>query len=255
MTVILIWPGYSISSSMRRAMSRASRIASRSSICSGLTMTRISRPACTANVFFDALERVAYLLEFVQALDVGLQRFAARAGPRGGNLVAADHEYRFDGSRLDVVMVRFGGVDHRLRLLVAPHQVAGDERVRPSLQLEVDGLSEIVEQAGPPRDRDVRADLRGEHGGDVRHLDRVVQDVLPVRCAILHPSEHVDELRRKPGQPGLQHGALAGLADAVVDLRLRLLDDLLDAAGMDSAVDDEIGERDLGDLAAYGVEA
>src|SRR5205823_2800663 len=49
MTVTLIWPGYVSVSSILRTMSRASRVAVRSSISSGRTRIRTSRPAWTAN--------------------------------------------------------------------------------------------------------------------------------------------------------------------------------------------------------------
>jgi hypothetical protein len=48
MTVTLIWPGYSSSCSMARAISCESKAASSSSISVGFTITRISRPACSA---------------------------------------------------------------------------------------------------------------------------------------------------------------------------------------------------------------
>ena len=48
-TVTLIWPGYVSSSSICLTMSRASTWAPMSSIASGATITRISRPACMAN--------------------------------------------------------------------------------------------------------------------------------------------------------------------------------------------------------------
>src|SRR3954469_17677563 len=48
MTVTLIWPGYSSSFSISRAMSRLSSTAGSSSTAVGSTMTRISRPACIA---------------------------------------------------------------------------------------------------------------------------------------------------------------------------------------------------------------
>jgi acetyl esterase/lipase len=48
MTVTLIWPGYSSSFSISRAISWESTIAASSSIAPGWTMTRISRPACIA---------------------------------------------------------------------------------------------------------------------------------------------------------------------------------------------------------------
>jgi hypothetical protein len=48
MTVTLIWPGYSSWPSISRAISCERRTAWSSSISAGLTITRISRPACSA---------------------------------------------------------------------------------------------------------------------------------------------------------------------------------------------------------------
>ena len=59
----------------------------------------------------------------------------------------------------------------------------------------------------------------------------------------------------RPGTPGVVGGLLAGLAHDRVDLGAGLGDDLLDAAGMDPAVGDELGDGDPGDLAADRVEA
>ena len=58
-----------------------------------------------------------------------------------------------------------------------------------------------------------------------------------------------------PGTPDVVGGRLAGLADDQVDLGLGLGDDLLDPAGVDPAVADQLGQRDAGDLAANRIEA
>ena len=43
--------------------------------------------------------------------------------------------------------------------------------------------------------------------------------------------------------------------DDTVDLAARLGHHLLDARGMDAAIEDQLGERDARDLAAHGIEA
>ena len=59
----------------------------------------------------------------------------------------------------------------------------------------------------------------------------------------------------QPGNAGLVGGRFAGLAHDEVDLGAGLGDDLLDAARVDAAVGDELGQGDPGDLAADRVEA
>ena len=65
----------------------------------------------------------------------------------------------------------------------------------------------------------------------------------------------LDDVGREARDAGVVGGLLAGLAHDRVDLGPCLGDDLLDAAGMDPAVGDELGDGDPGDLAADRVEA
>ena len=119
----------------------------------------------------------------------------------------------------------------------------------------VDGLADVVEQAAHLGDLDVRADLGGDDRGQVAGLDDVVEHVLAVARAELEPAQQLDDLGGQARDTGLVGGLLAGLAHDELDLGAGLGDDLLDAAGMDAAVGDELGQGDPGDLAADRVEA
>ena len=83
----------------------------------------------------------------------------------------------------------------------------------------------------------------------------VLEHVLAVARAELEPAEQLDDLGRQTRDAGLVGGRLAGLAHDDVDLGARLGDDLLDAAGVDAAVGDELRDGDPGDLAPDRVEA
>src|SRR5438093_806513 len=48
----------------------------------------------------DSRERVAHILQLLEALDVGLEHLAAGAGPRTGDHVGDLHERRLDGGEL-----------------------------------------------------------------------------------------------------------------------------------------------------------
>ena len=129
-----------------------------------------------------------------------------------------------------------------------------DGRVR-ALDLVVDGLADVVEQAAHLGDLDVGADLGRDDRGQVAGLDDVVEHVLAVARAELEPAEELDDLGGQARDAGLVGGLLAGLAHDEVDLGAGLGDDLLDAAGVDAAVGDELGDGEPGDLAADRVEA
>ena len=101
----------------------------------------------------------------------------------------------------------------------------------------------------------VHAELGGQQAGDMRDLDGVVEDVLAVARAVLHPAEQLDYLRVQAVDVGLERGALALGLDGGVDLALGLGDHLLDAGRVDAPVLDELFQRYARDLAPHGVKA
>src|SRR3954467_4675807 len=78
----------------------------------------------------DAVVARGDVLEVAQALDVLLERLAASAGARARERVGGLDDHGLDGLGLDLVVVGLHRVGDRLRLAVAAHEVAADERVR-----------------------------------------------------------------------------------------------------------------------------
>jgi hypothetical protein len=67
----------------------------------------------------------------------------------------------------------------------------------------------------------------------------VVEDILPVRRPIAHSSDQLDHLGVETVNPGVIRRLLPHFDQLGIQLPLDLGYDLLDPAGMDSAVDDE----------------
>ena len=83
----------------------------------------------------------------------------------------------------------------------------------------------------------------------------MVQHVLAVAGAVLEATKQLDDLGREARDAGVVGGLFAGLADDQIDLGARLGYDLLDPPGVNSAVGDQLGQGQSGDLAADRVEA
>ena len=137
---------------------------------------------------------------------------------------------------------------------VARRDGRADRRVR-TLDLVVDRLAHVVEEAAGLRGQHVSPELRGDDRGEAAGLDDVVQHVLAVAGAELEASEEARDLGRQAGHAGVVRGRVAGLADDQVHLGASLRHDLLDPAGMDPPVGHQLGQRDAGDLAPDGIEA
>ena len=139
-------------------------------------------------------------------------------------------------------------------LAIAAGEVGADDGVR-ALDLVVDGLAEVVKEAGPLGCDLVDAELGGHDAAERGDLRGVGQDVLSERGAIAQRAEGLDELGVQVVDAGVEGGLLPGLADALGDEGLGLLVELLDAGGVDAAVGDQVLERNAGGLATHRVEA
>ena len=151
-------------------------------------------------------------------------------------------------------MVGLDGVDDVLALPVLPGQLHADLDMG-ALHLVVDGLAQVMEQARPLGLGHVDADLGGEKSGQLGHLDGVVEHVLAIAGAVVLAAQQLDQFRVQAVDVGLEHGALALGADGGVHLPLGLLHHLLDAGGVDAAVQDELFQGQPGDLPAHRVKA
>ena len=107
---------------------------------------------------------------------------------------------------------------------------------------------------GALRGLHARAELRRHDPGEVHDLERVLEHVLAVARAEAQPAEDLHELLVERAAVRLEHRLLAGLADDLLELRLRLVVRLLDARRVDAPVLDQLRQRQPRDLAAEPVE-
>ncbi len=202
----------------------------------------------------DAREAGRDGLQLGEALDVVGHDLAPCARAGGADRVGRGDERTDHRDRLDIAVVADHAVDHGLGEAVALEELATDDGVRP-FDLVVDGLADVVQQAGPLDRLLVVARFRGEHPRDVRDLDRVAEHVLSERRPEVQAAEVLHEIRMERADPDLVDGGLASLLDRLVDLRARAAHRLFDARRVDAAVDEEPLEGPFRDLAPDGVEA
>src|SRR5262245_27777268 len=104
------------------------------------------------------------------------------------------------------------GIDHVIRFTEAAEDVRSDERMR-AFDFVVDGLADVVEQAGAFGSRDIEVEFGGEQTGEMGDLDGMIEDIL--RKAVTEPeaSEEFRNLRMERGQAGAMDGFLAEADD------------------------------------------
>src|SRR5664280_3070539 len=202
----------------------------------------------------DAGEAARDRLQVLEPLEVELHGLAARARARGADRVGDLHDGRLQAGVLHLLVMRGDPVHDLEREVVTCRDGRADRGVR-TLDLVVDRLAHVVEEAAGLRGEHVRPELRGDDRRQAAGLDDVVQHVLAVAGAELEATEEARDLGRQAGHAGVVGGRVAGLADDQVHLGASLRHDLLDPAGMDPPVGHQLRERDPGDLAPDGIEA
>ena len=202
----------------------------------------------------DALVRAGYLLELLEALDVGIEGFLARPGAGGRNGIRGLDDDVEHAVGLHVVVMRLDGVDDGGLLAEAAGEVGADDGMT-AVDFAVDGLPDVVQQAGAFGGDGIESQLGGDDAGEIGDFERMVQHILAVARAIEQAAERVDELGMEIVHAGVEDGLLPRLVDLLVDELLGLLIHLLDTRGMDAPIGDEVLHGDTADFAADRVVA
>src|SRR5206468_2907278 len=87
----------------------------------------------------------------------------------------------------------FHRVDHFALLAVLVEHLTSELEMR-SFHLAIDGLADVVEQSAALGDRIVHAELHGHQRRELCDLERMDENVLPIRRAITQASEEFQNL-------------------------------------------------------------
>src|SRR5437773_11177943 len=194
------------------------------------------------------------LLQLGEALHIGFERLAARAGPRPRDGVGRLHDHAHRRLVLDVVVVGRDAIDDDGVLTVLRRHLDAQLDVR-AVVLVREHLADVVQQGAALGELDVVLLLGRHDAGEPGDFLRVLQDVLPVRGAVAHPPHQLHELGVHALDARLIHRLLARLDDAGLDLGPALRDDFFDPPRVNAPVGDETLEREPTHLAPHGVEA
>ena len=150
--------------------------------------------------------------------------------------------------------MRSDDIDDFLGLTILAREIGADRHMR-SLYLMADRLTDVVQESAAFGKHDVAFEFRRHEPREMRDLDGVRKNVLPVARTVAHPSEQTHELRVNAVDACLERRLFARFLDALVNFAPRLLDHLLNARGMNPPVLNEFFKRNARNLAAHGVKS
>ena len=202
----------------------------------------------------DAVEGEGDLFQETDALGVGLEGGGAGAGAGAGGGVGDHHQRSVQAFGRDFAVVRGDGV-HDARVLAESAEQGGPGDGVARAGFGLDGLAEVMQEAGALRGHRVDADLRGEHRAELGDLDGVRERVLVGREAEVQSAEELFDGGVHGRQAEVAHGVAAEAAGVLDDFVAGETDAVFDERRRDAAVLDDAFQRDAGDLAADRVEA
>ena len=124
-----------------------------------------------------------------------------------------------------------------------------------ALDLMVERLADVMQQARAARLLDVDAQLPGHEPGQPGDFQAVGQYVLAVGGAVLQPPDQLDEVGVQAVDAQVHDRFFALALHLQLKLAAALVHRFLDAGGVDAAVRDQALQRQAGDLAAGLVKA
>ena len=146
-------------------------------------------------------------------------------------------------------MVGLDSVDDLGVLLVLAADIHADLDVA-ALDLVVEGLADVMQQAGAAGHGDVDPQFAGQQPGQPGHLHAVGQSVLAKAGAVLEPADQLDQVGVQAVDAKLHDSPLAFPLHLQLQLAAALFHRLLDAGGVDTAVADQPLQGHAGHLAA-----
>ena len=126
-------------------------------------------------------------------------------------------------------------VDNGLVFAESTSKVSADHGM-VAFDFAVDGLADVVQQAGTLGGNGIEAKLACHDAAKVGNLERVVQDVLAIRRAIAQTAERAHEFGVDIMDAGIERGLLASFLHTLVDELLGFAEHLLDARRMNTPV-------------------
>ena len=116
-------------------------------------------------------------------------------------------------------------------------------------------LANVVQQSCPFCGFGVQSELCSHCGAEVGYLAAVLQEVLSIAGAVLHPADHADQRIGHVRYAQVNDRTLASLQNLFFDLLRGLGHDFFNARGVDAAIRDELVKAEPRDLSSHGVEA
>ena len=150
-------------------------------------------------------------------------------------------------------MVGFNGMDHGRGLLILPCQF-NTQLDMAAFHFVVHGLAQVVEQTGALGQGHIHTQLAGKQAGDMSNFHRMVQNVLTIRGAVLLAAKELDQLRMQTVDTGLEGGAFAFHLDGMIHFSAGFFHHIFDTGGMDTAIGDQLFQRQSCHFAADRIE-
>ena len=108
------------------------------------------------------------------------------------------------------------------------------------LYFMVNRFSDIMEQRPRSRDMHVGTKLLGEHSGNMRHFNGVLQHILSIARPKMKPPQYSDDTRIKIKDATFIHRLFAFLFDDLIDIFTRLQNGLFYFCRLNSPVQYEV---------------
>ena len=112
-----------------------------------------------------------------------------------------------------------------------------------TFDLVVNGLAQVMQETGTFGLLDVDTEFGSHDAAEKCHLQGVLIDILAVGGAVPEAADQLEYLRMDAVYTQIERRLLTGLLDGKFDLFFRLVNNLLDPAGVDAAVSDQFFQR------------
>ena len=112
----------------------------------------------------------------------------------------------------------------------------------------IDRFANVMQQSGPFGQRNIHAQFRRHHSGQMRNFNRMFQYVLAIAGTILQTAQQSDQFRVQTMDTRFKGCLFSGVLDPLFHFPLRFFDSFFNPCGMNAAITDQFFQGNPGDF-------
>ena len=182
-----------------------------------------------------SFKAIGDFFQIMETLDIAFKRFTTSTWTRCTQGICCSNDHCNDAFGFDISVVASNGIHHNWVFLVLTSQLRTNLNVA-TFNLAVNGFPNVMKESSTTGKSCIFTKFTGDDTRQLSNLNRMTQDILPIRSTELQTSHDLHQVWMKVWRTNLIGSSLTIFTDFIVNLLTVFLHQLLDTSWVDTAI-------------------